>query len=110
MASPRLEIHVDAHTRLKAMAEDVVRGLTAQPKSLPPKYFYDPAGSRLFDEITRLPEYYLTRAEEAMSSARSPRQSLPGFSMPPTPSFMPPTKARGKPSSSAVPTWPRPPA
>ena len=72
MASPRLEIHVDAHTRLKAMAEDVVRGLTAQPKSLPPKYFYDPAGSRLFDEITRLPEYYLTRAEEAILAGIGP--------------------------------------
>ena len=72
MASPRLEIHVDAHTRLKAMEEDVVHGLTAQPKSLPPKYFYDPAGSRLFDEITRLPEYYLTRAEDAILAATGP--------------------------------------
>jgi L-histidine N-alpha-methyltransferase len=41
-------------------------GLTATPKTLPPKYFYDARGSELFDEITRLPEYYLTRAETAI--------------------------------------------
>ena len=44
-------------------AEDVRRGLTAAPKSLPPKYFYDELGSHLFDAICLLPEYYLTRAE-----------------------------------------------
>jgi L-histidine N-alpha-methyltransferase len=48
------------------MAQDVRRGLTTHPRSLPPKYFYDAAGSQLFDEITRLPEYYLTRVEEAL--------------------------------------------
>jgi L-histidine Nalpha-methyltransferase len=42
---------------------DVIVGLTATPKRLPPKYFYDSAGSALFDRITRLPEYYLTRSE-----------------------------------------------
>lgn len=62
----RVEVHADAHTRLKAMAEDVLRGLGERPRSLPPKYFYDAAGSRLFDAITRLPEYYLTRAEDAL--------------------------------------------
>jgi L-histidine N-alpha-methyltransferase len=45
------------------MMEDVRRGLTSEPKSLPSKYFYDARGSELFEEITRLPEYYLTRAE-----------------------------------------------
>ncbi|HYE13596.1 MAG TPA: L-histidine N(alpha)-methyltransferase [Pyrinomonadaceae bacterium] len=44
-------------------AEDVRRGLTAGRKSLPPKYFYDELGSRLFEAICLLPEYYLTRAE-----------------------------------------------
>ena len=44
-------------------AEDVRRGLSAQPKSLSPKYFYDELGSQLFDAICLLPEYYLTRAE-----------------------------------------------
>lgn len=42
---------------------DVVTGLSAQPKTLKPKYFYDDAGSRLFQEITALPEYYPTRTE-----------------------------------------------
>jgi L-histidine Nalpha-methyltransferase len=51
---------------LDALRADVRAGLTASPKSLPPKYFYDARGSELFDEITRLPEYYLTRAETAI--------------------------------------------
>ena len=46
-----------------ALRADVRAGLTAVPKTLPPKYFYDERGSMLFDEITRLPEYYLTRAK-----------------------------------------------
>lgn len=46
-----------------SLAEDVRRGLTNQPKSLSPKYFYDELGSQLFDAICLLPEYYLTRAE-----------------------------------------------
>jgi len=44
-------------------AADVVAGLTAKPKRLLPKYFYDAAGSALFDRIIRLPEYYPTRCE-----------------------------------------------
>src|SRR3984893_16397414 len=51
---------------LDALRADVRAGLTATPKTLPPKYFYDARGSELFDEITRLPEYYLTRAEPAI--------------------------------------------
>jgi L-histidine N-alpha-methyltransferase len=46
-----------------AFAEDVRAGLTAVQKSIPPKYFYDELGSRLFEAICCLPEYYLTRAE-----------------------------------------------
>jgi dimethylhistidine N-methyltransferase len=46
---------------------DVVAGLSLPQKSLPPKYFYDDAGSRLFERICRLPEYYLTRAELALT-------------------------------------------
>jgi len=46
-----------------AMAQDVVDGLSRQPKQLSPKYFYDAAGSELFEQITRLPEYYPTRTE-----------------------------------------------
>ena len=48
------------------LARDVGRGLTARPRWLPPKYFYDAAGAELFDRITALPEYYLTRAEQAI--------------------------------------------
>jgi L-histidine Nalpha-methyltransferase len=44
-------------------AADVLAGLTATPKSLPPKYFYDATGSELFERITDLPEYYPTRCE-----------------------------------------------
>jgi L-histidine Nalpha-methyltransferase len=50
-----------------AAAEELRRALTATPlPSIPSKYFYDERGSRLFEAITRLPEYYLTRAEEAL--------------------------------------------
>jgi len=50
----------------RVLAEDARRGLTGSPKSLPAKYFYDARGSELFERITRLPEYYLTRAETAL--------------------------------------------
>lgn len=45
---------------------DAVSGLTQNPKSLPPKYFYDDRGSKLFELICQLPEYYLTRTETAI--------------------------------------------
>src|SRR2546425_12468273 len=72
MVRYRIDVHADAHARLKAMAADVLQGLSARPRSLPPKYLYDAAGSRLFDEITRLPEYYLTRVEEALLDTLAP--------------------------------------
>jgi dimethylhistidine N-methyltransferase len=50
-----------------AFHEDVVAGLSLPQKALPPKYFYDAAGSRLFERICRLPEYYPTRAELALT-------------------------------------------
>jgi L-histidine N-alpha-methyltransferase len=53
------------------MARDVRLGLTANPKELPPKYFYDERGSQLFEQITELPEYYPTRAERAILAERS---------------------------------------
>lgn len=58
--------HFDA-----ALRHDVRHGLTADPKWLPPKWFYDARGSELFEEITRLPEYYPTRAERAILTARA---------------------------------------
>ena len=71
-ARVHVEVRLDAATRRAALAEDVRRGLTARPRRLPPKYFYDPAGSALFDRITRLPEYYLTRAERAILGVVGP--------------------------------------
>lgn len=50
----------------EALRRDVRNGLTQFPKTLPPKWFYDAVGSDLFDQITRLPEYYPTRAEAAI--------------------------------------------
>jgi len=49
-----------------ALRTDARRGLTATPKDLPPKWFYDDRGSDLFDQITRLPEYYPTRTERSI--------------------------------------------
>ena len=61
-----IDVRLHAAARRRALAVDVGRGLRARPKTLPPKYFYDARGSELFDRITRLPEYYLTRAETAI--------------------------------------------
>ncbi|MEV7320101.1 L-histidine N(alpha)-methyltransferase [Streptomyces sp. NPDC093970] len=54
-----------------ALRADVLNGLTATPKTLPPKWFYDARGSELFERITELPEYYPTRAEREILLARS---------------------------------------
>ena len=51
------------------LAEVIVRGLTGMPKSLPPRVLYDERGSRLFEQITTLPEYYPTEAERALLSS-----------------------------------------
>jgi len=52
--------------RESTLADDVRRGLAARRKRIPPKHFYDETGSRLFDRICELPEYYLTRSEERL--------------------------------------------
>lgn len=57
---------LDLHPPHADFAHDVIEGLTADPKWLSPMWFYDAEGSRLFDEITGLPEYYPTRAELAI--------------------------------------------
>ncbi len=54
-----------------AVGADVVAGLTASPKTLPPKYFYDDYGSELFERICDQPEYYPTRTENAILAAIS---------------------------------------
>lgn len=66
-----LENHLAADAAEEALRRDVAHGLAQQPKSLPPKWFYDAAGSDLFDQITRLPEYYPTRAEAQILRARA---------------------------------------
>src|SRR3954468_19917672 len=53
----------EAPEPLSPFAADVLKGLKSTPKRISPKYFYDSAGCALFEEITNLPEYYLTRSE-----------------------------------------------
>src|SRR5881392_419095 len=59
-------ILLEARNRAGTMAEEVRRSLGARRPWLPCKYFYDDRGSELFEQITRLPEYYQTRTEEAL--------------------------------------------
>lgn len=63
--------HLAADAARTALRADVRQGLAQRPKSLPPKWFYDDVGSELFDQITRLPEYYPTRAEAEILRAHS---------------------------------------
>ena len=55
----------------RALRDEVLNGLRNHPKRLPPKLFYDETGARLFERITTLPEYYLTRAELEILRARA---------------------------------------
>jgi L-histidine N-alpha-methyltransferase len=66
-----VDVHLPPDHRRAAMAADVEAGLTATPKSLPPVWFYDDRGSELFDEITRLDEYYPTRTERSILTAHA---------------------------------------
>jgi L-histidine N-alpha-methyltransferase len=61
-----VDVFLTAAQLRTALEGDVLRGLTSEPKSIPPLWFYDEAGSRLFEDITRLPEYYPTRAERRL--------------------------------------------
>jgi dimethylhistidine N-methyltransferase len=61
----------EARTEESAFARDVSAGLTARPKRLAPKYFYDETGSQLFERITELPEYYPTRCELSILNAHA---------------------------------------
>ena len=66
-----IEVHLTEADLAEALRRDARAGLTATPKQLPPKWFYDERGSQLFDDITRLPEYYPTRKETEILERRS---------------------------------------
>ena len=66
MTAPVLEIHLSDSDAADALHRDVRIGLSADPKWLPPKWFYDARGSELFEQITMLPEYYPTRTEREL--------------------------------------------
>ncbi|HEX6312657.1 MAG TPA: L-histidine N(alpha)-methyltransferase [Acidimicrobiia bacterium] len=68
----RVDVHLGPDDLRDALEHDARAGLTARPKDLPPKWFYDERGCDLFEEITRLPEYYPTRAERAILAAHAP--------------------------------------
>ncbi|HXQ44622.1 MAG TPA: L-histidine N(alpha)-methyltransferase [Acidimicrobiales bacterium] len=71
-ATPSIDIHLTGDDLRAALENDVRTGLTAVAKWLPPVWFYDDRGSQLFDEITRLDEYYPTRAERGLLEAHAP--------------------------------------
>ncbi|MFC6016916.1 L-histidine N(alpha)-methyltransferase [Plantactinospora solaniradicis] len=71
MSADPLEIYLEEQDLARALRADVRAGLTAVPRWLPPKWFYDARGSELFEQITRLPEYYPTRAERAVLAAHA---------------------------------------
>ena len=66
-----LSNYLAADSAAQALRRDVRDGLTRMPKTLPPKWFYDSVGSDLFDQITRLPEYYPTRTEAQILADRA---------------------------------------
>ena len=61
-----IDVHLSEDDVRAQMRADALRGLQGEVKSIPPVWFYDERGSRLFEEITQLPEYYPTRAERAL--------------------------------------------
>jgi L-histidine N-alpha-methyltransferase len=71
-AGPAIDVYLTGDDLRAALEGDVRAGLTAEAKWLPPVYFYDDRGSALFDEITRLEEYYPTRAERGLLQAHAP--------------------------------------
>lgn len=65
-SAPSIEVHLTADDLRRSLEDDVRSGLGSEHKWLSPVWFYDDRGSGLFDAITRLPEYYLTRAERRL--------------------------------------------
>jgi L-histidine Nalpha-methyltransferase len=71
MTQKTIELH-DLHPTPADLAAEVLSGLRRRPRAIPPKFFYDAEGSRLFDAITQTPEYYPTRTELAILRAHAP--------------------------------------
>jgi L-histidine Nalpha-methyltransferase len=69
--APVIDVPLTPDHASRALRADARAGLLADPKWLPPKWFYDARGSELFDQITRLPEYYPTRAEREILDRRA---------------------------------------
>src|SRR5580698_1842612 len=67
-----IDVHLSPEEVRRQMLADALKGLQSDQKSIPPVWFYDERGSRLFEEITQLPEYYPTRAERALLEAHAP--------------------------------------
>ncbi|MFP5224528.1 MAG: L-histidine N(alpha)-methyltransferase [Actinomycetota bacterium] len=73
MTAVALDVLLDQEDLDQMLRRDVARGLCATPKELPPKWFYDDRGCKLFDAITELPEYYASRSETEILRARAAR-------------------------------------
>lgn len=69
--SPHFEVHLTAEDVAAALRSDVSEGLRSRPRELPAKWFYDEHGCALFEEITRLPEYYPTRREREILAGQA---------------------------------------
>ncbi len=67
-----IDVHLSPGEVQRQMRADALEGLRGREKSIPPVWFYDERGSRLFEEITQLPEYYPTRAERALLERHAP--------------------------------------
>jgi L-histidine N-alpha-methyltransferase len=65
----KVSVLLEPDSAAASLIDDVRRGLGSHPRTLPPKWLYDDEGSRLFDEITRLPAYYPTEAERSILAA-----------------------------------------
>src|SRR5262245_966960 len=74
-AMPRTALQHLPDVAESEFARDVVAGLSARPKRLSPKYFYDEAGAQRFEAITRLPEYYPTRTELSILERHAPEMA-----------------------------------
>ena len=71
MTEPVVDVHLIPADAERSLHRDALLGLTSNPKVLQPKWFYDSRGSELFEQITRLPEYYPTRAERSILDAHA---------------------------------------